>query len=566
MSDAVIEAGREFGEPILDPLTTDTKYLTQLINDNKDTWRTWGEDVAGIIRATKLVIDKIPSAPEKPDPDSWRTKINKTFDYNLTDYFPNDGSTHSLYDYFVEYGKRDIKKEQVEKAITAPTLGFDNINRSSIDTFLDPKTNTLIFESEKEKNARLKALEEKRLRDLEKSKAQKLVLLKNTADEAMAILKNRYDQQQAVIDLSNRFTTSQEIEYTQKSGAAKDAFLVSEIARQTGFYNKQIELQAGNDVEVQKLVSERNKVLGNLETERFTESAKNLKQIQDLENRQYEERRQAAIEFVNLQIREASFFFDKQTFNLNQGIENQTANAQTGYDELIKITQENYEKIFALNKSQYQKQLEDLSLTEEQKVNLQKQYNLTQLDLSEKNRRDVLELEKKQTAAILQEIQDRTEQQLKIISDAQIGANSFSFFGDIEDISSFNNFDKLLDKAKDLKEFFDSSNRSQATYLKNQSDYYTNLLKISQDSLDRLKRTSAIIISDQLPENNGSAFMPNDAPQPPPIDDRKAKADLNISELEGKIIQYKGISSKFAALATQLNSYAEGVEKSYGTL
>jgi hypothetical protein len=50
LKDSLIDAGRTFGEPLLQPLTKDAKDLTDVINRNKDTWRDWGQYTSDIIR------------------------------------------------------------------------------------------------------------------------------------------------------------------------------------------------------------------------------------------------------------------------------------------------------------------------------------------------------------------------------------------------------------------------------------------------------------------------------------------------------------------------------------
>jgi hypothetical protein len=56
LNDSVIEAGRLFGMPLLDPLTTDVKDLTEFVRDNEDTWSSWGQSVADTVREVSDVI------------------------------------------------------------------------------------------------------------------------------------------------------------------------------------------------------------------------------------------------------------------------------------------------------------------------------------------------------------------------------------------------------------------------------------------------------------------------------------------------------------------------------
>lgn len=58
LKDSAIEAGRAFGEPFLEPLTKDAISLTQVLQENRQTFKDWGETAAdsyrGIIELGKL--------------------------------------------------------------------------------------------------------------------------------------------------------------------------------------------------------------------------------------------------------------------------------------------------------------------------------------------------------------------------------------------------------------------------------------------------------------------------------------------------------------------------------
>lgn len=49
--DALIQAGRTFGEPLLAPLTRDVQDLTKYLNENQQTFRNWGQSTADTIQA-----------------------------------------------------------------------------------------------------------------------------------------------------------------------------------------------------------------------------------------------------------------------------------------------------------------------------------------------------------------------------------------------------------------------------------------------------------------------------------------------------------------------------------
>lgn len=405
LTDSFITAGRAFGEPILEPLTESLGILKGKIEENKSTWKEWGEYVGDIIRGANAEAKKFntPKTPLEVEGDKenaeFRQSVVGAYNYLTT---PRNQEKN---EYGLAYKGAQIRKdEESAKLKSAVGLGLSDVNRKDFDSFFDTESNTLRYETGKEKTARERVERQEAQRELEAAKQKELQLLKDSADESAAILKNRYEREQGIRELSNRFTATQEINFLKESGAAKAVYLNSEIGRVAGFYNKQISLQSGNEEEIQKLTSDRNKKLSDLEAEKASNSAQTAKQIQDLENRIYEERRQSAIEFGNLQIRESESVYDKLTFNLNRQIERQTGDSQAGFDELRKITQSNYERISALTNSQYEKQLENLSLTDEQRSNIIKEMYLTEQDLAEQNNRKLLQIEDNRRAKFIENL------------------------------------------------------------------------------------------------------------------------------------------------------------------
>ena len=58
-SDALAQAGRVFGEPILDPLTKDIQGLTKLLNENQSTFARWGQSAADALRGVSEAASAI---------------------------------------------------------------------------------------------------------------------------------------------------------------------------------------------------------------------------------------------------------------------------------------------------------------------------------------------------------------------------------------------------------------------------------------------------------------------------------------------------------------------------
>lgn len=55
-TDTLIQAGREFGRPLLSPLTKDVQDLTRLLNENSDTARSWGQSLADAVQGASDAV------------------------------------------------------------------------------------------------------------------------------------------------------------------------------------------------------------------------------------------------------------------------------------------------------------------------------------------------------------------------------------------------------------------------------------------------------------------------------------------------------------------------------
>lgn len=381
-ADEFIKAGRLFGEPVLDPLTDSLKGVTGFLRENKDTWSSWGIHVADIIRGMNSEVATLKNGGEGGNGYGaaiWQaTKIGVNF---LT-----KSSGYSLSD--IGADERRAKQPETERAA---------LLQKNADAY-----NEAVKKSE--------AFAAKLHRQAEAAVARDLALLKTSAAEAETILKNRFEVEQALRDSAIRYTSEQEKAFAESSGAAKSAYLQSEIARQAGVFNKQIELQSGNDEEIKKLALEKNKALSELNKDYRLNEINTQKQVREFERKILDERRQAAIEFKQLQIRESQFKIDAKTFDVDR--------TQTGYDELIKLTQSSYAEVLRLTKESYAEQLKNRSLTNEQHYNLTKQGYLDEQKLAEDNRRAILGIEEKQYRKSLENIETAFNRRKGLIESA----------------------------------------------------------------------------------------------------------------------------------------------------
>jgi tape measure domain-containing protein len=56
LTDSITLSEREFSKPILEPLTDSVKLLTGFVDENKSTFKTWGEEVANVIRGVNDLV------------------------------------------------------------------------------------------------------------------------------------------------------------------------------------------------------------------------------------------------------------------------------------------------------------------------------------------------------------------------------------------------------------------------------------------------------------------------------------------------------------------------------
>lgn len=414
--DSIISDGRAFGEPILEPLTNDLKDLTSLVNENRDTFAGWGNDVANILRAVAKVKADYDNSEFVLTPffrsvEQQRGKAGETgFPFGIEDFL--FGQFTLPYKTLTTIGEAEEQKK-IRNAPKITTLA---------DLRMSPNERALDKETLKDREQREAAL--KVMQDNEKKRS--LDLLKLEADEANTILKNRFAVEQALRDSNIRYTSEQELKYIEESGAAKNRYLQSEIARVTGFYDKQLALQNLSDEEIKKLSVEKNKALSDLSRDLQINEIDTLEKIRKQELKIFDERRQAAINYGNLVIRSYEQFTDRQTFAIERSIQAQTVSIEDGYDEIIGITQDSFDNILEVTRRNYEIQLQDLSLSEEQKQVIRAQAALDEQKLTEDNARKIIELNQKKVQAIFNQIQEETKRRVEKIQTQIESANVFS--------------------------------------------------------------------------------------------------------------------------------------------
>lgn len=272
-----------------------------------------------------------------------------------------------------------------------------------------------------------KKLLEESIRNSEKFK---LELLEQSNKEAEAILKNRYETAQALLDSYIRNTTQDELNYVRASGELKKKAIESEIAQTEGYFKKLATLDKSGD-NAAKNASERNIKISQLNAELRQNELQTVKQIKEAEQKIFEERRDAAIQFKNLQIRAGEFNADVKTFNIREAIEKQTDGVEESYNELAAVTRNKFEEIARLTRESYQLQLQDARLSAAQRNNLISQMYIEEAQLAEENRRLIIDINRQKVEAVFGKIRDATQKQIALIERDTDLSRIFSEFSNL---------------------------------------------------------------------------------------------------------------------------------------
>lgn len=373
LQDEAILLGRAFGEPLLDPLTAEFKNVTKYLSENKDSFTEWG----------------IFAKHELATVADFARKLGTAYEY-----------ARSAYNYSF-WGDRPKSREQIERE-AQERMGLD----SRFNEVLNSNPNLLRadntvdfsqpFGTRDEVFAQQLAAEQKRLQQVEKNRAQELTLLKLHGDESNSILKNQFEVENALRDLQLRYTTEQERDFISGSGQARAQQIQKEIAQKSAYYKQLFALNEGNDEELQKIAVERNKALSDLNTQFQINELKTLKEVAEAERRIFEERRQAAIQSKQLQISERTFGFDSQSFDVERQLSQGVASIEQGYTKLREIALSSNNDIRRLTGEQFQLQLQDQTLSAEQRLNVLRQMHFEQRRLTEESSRSILDIEQRQ--------------------------------------------------------------------------------------------------------------------------------------------------------------------------
>lgn len=398
LQDEVLRTQRTFGEPIVEPLTIAFKDLTSLLENNQDVFSRWGQYVGDTIRGVDF------AAKQLKKEFSGGGDVGggqKSFFDNLLE---GVGAGMNVYAFYGELERLKSEKEKAQKAVS----DFMQ-NRNPLDiagNVADYALQKAGGKTQSEIDADNKAAYAKLREDKERARQADLASVKRYADTETSLLRNHYDELQSILDVNIRYTYQQEAAYIQNSAQIKQDFYRDERARIKNYYNQIISLSGEGSDEALKAQADKQKELSNLNSREVSEAYKAQRQILELEKRIQDERRQSAVEFKNLQIREIQLSADEQTRIYERAFRFQTEGSEENYQKLIDTAFNAFAEIRNFTYQSYVEQLKDQSLTAEKRVNLEKQMTLDLLKLDTDYNNRVLELDDQRFDKQLQNIEN----------------------------------------------------------------------------------------------------------------------------------------------------------------
>ena len=183
LTDSFIQAGREFGKPILEPFTNSIKTATELVENNRDSFRVWGQYVGDVISGATILMKRFNDEEEKrrkekgaqtPSAPSLLQRALGKSDEEYSDLFTY--GTFGLAGGLIGASKREGETARNEQNQKKGVAGY-------------------IKDLAKGLSATQKIQKREEARELEEAKQRELEILKDSADEGAAILKNRYERE-----------------------------------------------------------------------------------------------------------------------------------------------------------------------------------------------------------------------------------------------------------------------------------------------------------------------------------------------------------------------------------
>jgi tape measure domain-containing protein len=366
LTNVLTQAGREFGKPLLQPLTDSIRDITTLIDANKNVWAEWGQSVGDSIQGVSDIMRALSES------GAFRALVGNN----------TNGQTalaDGLFGFSSIQGRRTRERRE-------------EINRPFGGKFIGGDATILKSDAEREAEIAESNAQNKADRIAENARKRELTLLKESGQSRIAILKDQSSVELALAESADALTLDQIMRKNKRISDIEQNHIKQEIARQSDYFNQVIALTTDTD-EQAKLTLERNEKISGLNTQLRISEIEEAKQTRDDLRQILEQRRQDAIQFNQLEVRTVQQNIEKQNFALEQGLAQGTIKYEEYYQRQIEISNSNLAGLTKLNKDNLALQLQDEKLSLEARNNLIKESALEEQQLIQDNQQRIFQIE-----------------------------------------------------------------------------------------------------------------------------------------------------------------------------
>jgi hypothetical protein len=412
LEDEVLKAGIAFGTPLLEPLMRDAQDLTLFLRSNKSVWAEWGQFAADAVRGVTNAwydLERVASTPGRV--------------LGLTSAQGGAGigapqsteAAPSRLSQAVSQANEGALKAALN--IISPALG--SIVAASQAGGADRRSGALAFGEYNAAGAYDRTQKElKAAADKERLMQEESASAKQIRDAELQGIKENYASQEKLLDVHHRFTAAQELQYTRQVHDLKEKAFSEEYFLQLHFFDRQFELNEGDQKKDAVTRAEMNKTLASLNAQRRDNDAEEEKRITEIRVQEQEKRRQAALQANQLDIQAATQAAQAQQFMLERQIEF----TGKGYDALEQLAMDDRDRQIALIKSGLAIELQDRTLSKEQIANLERKADLDIIATKEKTSERVLQIEDQARARDVAHIQANF-QRIQAITSLYVSGN-----------------------------------------------------------------------------------------------------------------------------------------------
>ena len=358
---------REFGKPVVPVLTEGFKELTVWLKANKNEFREWGIFVADAIKGAIALIPSLVTGL------GYVARVLAA------------AGTFGLSEGAI--GAYQLSQTREYQKVGTKSSGIVDSSISDINAVIEEAR-------QKQEDAITKAEIAE-----EKSRERQLKALQESVKLRSQITENSYKIEEERISSLMTYTVSQEAAKAAMLSTIRRQSLIAQRDGQISSIDEEIKLQKGNEDEIRQLMVKKAETIERFNTDIAINEIKRIKEAADFERKQLEQRRQTEIEFKGIQLESVKSAYEQITTEVNRGLQKQIIGTDAAYSTLRSATNRYYDDVIRISRERNNLQLEDRTLSEEQRRNLQEKANLEERNILEAQKNALLKIQDDQYAA-----------------------------------------------------------------------------------------------------------------------------------------------------------------------